>query len=64
LQRALDFPFPALAVGEVAGRLQAEDLGVLLQLHGFLAPRRARSTRLVIHVTEYRRDPSAPAETN
>ena len=64
LPRVLEFPFPALAVGEVAGRLQAEDLGALLQLQGFLAPRRAKSTRLVIHVTAYRRDSTVGADTN
>ena len=52
-QRSLKFEFCAIALGAVAQALDREPLGHLVMLEGFIAPRTRRSTRLVMHVTEY-----------
>ena len=51
--RKLAFEFSAVALGAVAQALEREPLGSVLMLEGFIAPRTRRSTRLVMHVTEY-----------
>lgn len=56
VERQLDFEFDAVAVGEIAARLARITLGTPLRLTGFVAPASRRSTRLRIHVTEYRTD--------
>ncbi len=54
-ERLLDFEFAAVAVGPVALGLEREPLGVPLTLSGFIAPRTRRSSRLVVHITDYSR---------
>jgi hypothetical protein len=39
----------------VALGLEREPLGVPLTLSGFIAPRTRRSSRLVVHITDYAR---------
>jgi primosomal replication protein N len=56
--RTLQFMVNAIALGPVAGKLEREALGVQLDLSGFLAPRSRRSSKLVLHLTEYRRSGS------
>lgn len=52
-ERTLAFEFSAVAVGAIAQALEREPLGISMALAGFIAPRTRRSTRLVVHVTEY-----------
>ncbi|SPE24432.1 Primosomal replication protein n (modular protein) [Burkholderiales bacterium] len=58
--RRLAFAFGAIALGGIAKELAEVNLGSDLALSGFLAPRSRRSTRLLVHVLEFRR-PAAPA---
>jgi primosomal replication protein N len=51
--RTLGFEFSAIALGAVAQALHRESLGTTLTLQGFIAPRSRRTTRLLVHVTEY-----------
>ena len=53
-QRTLAFEFSAIALGAVAQALDRESLGRSMLLEGFIAPRTRRSTRLVMHITEYK----------
>jgi len=52
-ERQLGFEFPAVAVGPVAIALEREPLGMPIELAGFLAPKSRRSSRLIVHITEY-----------
>ena len=60
VERKLPFEFAAIAIGDCARRLDAEALGAEIELSGFLAPRNRRSTRLIVHVLDYRRAGRAP----
>ena len=53
-ERTLAFEFSAVALGALAQALDREPLGKPLALEGFIAPRTRRSTRLVMHITEYK----------
>ena len=53
-ERKLAFEFPTVALGAVAQALDREPLGKPMMLEGFIAPRTRRSTRLVMHITEYK----------
>ena len=53
-ERTLKFEFAAIALGAVAQALDREPLGKAMTLEGFIAPRTRRSTRLVMHITEYK----------
>ncbi len=53
-ERTLSFEFSAIALGAVAQALDREPLGQPMMLEGFIAPRTRRTTRLVVHVTEYK----------
>jgi primosomal replication protein N len=53
VERTLGFAFSAIALGAVAQALDRESLGTTLTLQGFIAPRSRRTTRLLVHVTEY-----------
>ena len=52
-QRVLNFSAPALAVGQLAKSLADEDLGTTMKFEGFLATTSARSSKLILHITEY-----------
>jgi primosomal replication protein N len=54
-ERRLDFEFAAVAVGPIALALEREPLGQPLTISGFIAPRTRRSTRFIVHITEYTR---------
>ncbi|HWL75541.1 MAG TPA: primosomal replication protein N [Burkholderiaceae bacterium] len=54
MQRTLAFEFSAIALGPVAQSLAREALGTTVILEGFIAPRSRRTTRLLVHVTEYK----------
>ena len=53
-QRSLHFGFTALAFADVALRLDAVQPGSELELTGFLATRSLRSSRLTVHITEFK----------
>jgi primosomal replication protein N len=53
-ERTLTFEFAAVALGAVAQALDREPLGRPMTLEGFIAPRTRRSTRLVMHITEFK----------
>ena len=53
-ERTLAFAFSVIALGAVAQALDREPLGRPMMLEGFIAPRTRRSTRLVMHITEYK----------
>lgn len=53
-ERKLAFEFSVIALGAVAQALDREPLGKPMILEGFIAPRTRRSTRLVMHITEYK----------
>jgi primosomal replication protein N len=53
-ERSLAFEFSAIALGAVALALDREPLGKPMMLEGFIAPRSRRTTRLLVHVTEYK----------
>ena len=53
LERKLAFEFSTVSLAVVAQALDREALGAPLLLTGFIAPRSRRSSRLVIHVTEF-----------
>ena len=53
IERQLGFEFPAVAVGPVAVALDREPLGKALDIAGFIAPKSRRSSRLIVHITEY-----------
>jgi primosomal replication protein N len=54
-ERQLGFEFPAVAVGPIALALDREPLGQALDIAGFIAPKSRRSSRLIVHITEYAR---------
>jgi primosomal replication protein N len=53
--RTLEFVVSVIGLGPIAGELEREALGVQLDLAGFLAPRSRRSSKLVLHLTGFRR---------
>ena len=53
-ERMLAFEFAAIALGAVAQALDREPLGRPMLLEGFIAPRSRRTTRLLVHVTDYK----------
>jgi primosomal replication protein N len=53
IPRRIEFEIPALAAGEISGRFNQAELGVLFQFHGFLARKNRNSKGLVFHVTDF-----------
>ena len=53
VERKLAFEFSTVALAAAAQALDREALGASLLLTGFIAPRSRRSSRLVMHVTEF-----------
>ena len=54
VERTLAFEFSAIALGAVAQAMDREPLGAPMTLEGFIAPRSRRTTRLLVHVTDYK----------
>ena len=52
--RTLEYDFPAISFAETANALNKLPLGAELQIKGFIAPRSMKSSRLVIHITEFK----------
>ena len=53
-QRQVQFSFTALAFADAALRLEDIELGQELEMKGFLATRSLRSSKLTVHVTEFK----------
>ncbi len=51
--RTLEYDFPAISFAETAKQLNKLPLGAELRIKGFIAPRSMKSSRLVIHITEF-----------
>lgn len=51
--RILLFGVQAVAVGDTAKRLAEINVGTRLKFFGFLATASARSSKLILHITEY-----------
>ena len=52
--RKVEFDFPGLAFADAALRLSAVPLGQAIEMHGFFATRSMRSSRLTLHITEFK----------
>lgn len=52
-ERTVEFDFPAVAYRDVASQLNALSRGQKIRIRGFFAPRSMRSTRLIVHITEF-----------
>lgn len=51
--RKNNFKFTAVALGKIGEVLSKEELGSQLILRGFVATSSVRSSKLVLHITEY-----------
>ncbi len=51
--RKIDFEMPALAAGEISGRLAGAELGAAYQFTGFLAKKSRNSKSLVFHIIDF-----------
>ena len=52
--RKVEFDFTAMAFAETAVRLNKLSAGQALSIKGFLSQRSIRSTKLTIHITEFK----------
>jgi primosomal replication protein N len=52
VKRHVELTIPALAAGEVSGKVAACELGVEAQFAGFLAKKSRNAKTLVFHITE------------
>lgn len=52
--RQVQFDCPVIAFADAALRLNAVAVGSSLQIKGFVSPRSVRSSRLTVHVTEFK----------
>lgn len=53
IERTVEFDFSAVAYRDVAHALQQLPRGKAITIRGFFAPRSMRSTRLIVHITEF-----------
>jgi primosomal replication protein N len=53
IPRLIELEIPAIAAGEISGRLNQVELGTLFQFSGFLARRNRNSRTLVFHITDF-----------
>lgn len=53
-ERVVQFAFSALAFADVAIRLNEVQIGSELSLKGFIATRSLRSSKLTVHITEFK----------
>lgn len=51
--RRTEFEMPAMAAGDVSGKLQQVAAGEVLQFRGFLAPKGRNSKSLVFHIVDF-----------
>ena len=53
IPRQIEFEIAAIAAGEISGRLNQAELGVLFRFTGFLARKSRNSKSLVFHVSDF-----------
>ncbi len=53
--RKLKFSTECVALGSIAEQLNQEELGSDLSITGFLVPSSPRTSKLVVHITEYKK---------
>lgn len=53
IPRQIDFEITALAAGEISGKFNQAELGVLFSFTGFLARKSRNSKSLVFHVSDF-----------
>ena len=53
IPRQIEFEIAALAAGEISGRFNQAELGVLFRFTGFLARKSRNSKSLVFHVSDF-----------
>ncbi|MBK9245996.1 MAG: primosomal replication protein N [Burkholderiales bacterium] len=53
IERQLSFELEAVAMGDLAKRLDRQALGTEMDIDGFLAPRSLGSRSLRLHITEF-----------
>ncbi|WP_151638339.1 primosomal replication protein N [Noviherbaspirillum aerium] len=53
IPRQIEFEIFAVAAGEISGRFNRAELGVMLAFTGFLARKNRNSKSLVFHVTDF-----------
>jgi primosomal replication protein N len=51
--RQVEFEISAVAAGEISGKFNQAELGVLFRFNGFLARKSRNSKSLVFHVTDF-----------
>ena len=51
--RQVDFEMPAVAAGEISGRMSRAELGATYQFTGFLARKNRNSKSLVFHIIDF-----------
>ena len=54
IRRRVDLEIPAIAAGEISGRLNSAELGQTLSFTGFLAHKRRNSKSLIFHITDFK----------
>lgn len=53
IPRQVEFEIAAIAAGEISGRFNQAELGIMLTFTGFLARKSRNSRSLVFHVTDF-----------
>ena len=53
IPRQVEFEIAAIAAGEISGRFNQAELGVVFRFTGFLARKNRNSRSLVFHITEF-----------
>lgn len=52
--RKVEFDFTAMSFADTATRLDKVELGKTLEMKGFIAQRSLRSSKLTVHITEFK----------
>lgn len=52
--RRVEFDFPGLAFADIALRLSAVPVGQAIEMRGFFSTRSMKSSRLTLHITEFK----------
>lgn len=52
MERTIEFEMPAVAIGEIAGRVEKLEPGQIQRFIGFMAKKSLKSKTLVFHITD------------
>jgi primosomal replication protein N len=52
--RKIEFDFTVMSFADTAARLDKVELGKTLDMKGFIAQRSLRSSKLTVHITEFK----------